>query len=355
MGTVASSSNFDDGSEIGMDPFTGLAPDATEEDRERARKAKLRADAIAAANINVNAGGAGRGRATGGRQQSPTGAFYTGAERPTAPGHDLNSFLTESAKTVQQHPWLPLLPLAPLAASSLAPAAATFGGGVPAGSAGLPSASSVVGAPFSVASPHVAGTATGLTGAAGATGATAATAATAGQAAADAWNWKDTVHVATPIVGTALDYGLRAIFGGDSNKENKALLAKQEQMARETAQRRDQAAQSRMDALGQQVLAFNPLNQAMAEMYGPGAAFTPEQAAGMVQNPAGAPRLDSALIDYRGNDPKKRAQIDDWSRRYKEYDAAEAARKDKVMGGFQQPGPGPAPLKPITPLPARRY
>ena len=108
-----------------------------------------------------------------------------------------------------------------------------------------------------------------------------------------------------------------------------------------------------MNALGQQMLAFNPTNQMMAQMFGPGAAFTPEQTAAMVQGQA--PAYNEQWNNYTGTDPKVQADVEEYIRRKKEFDAAESGRRDMVMGGMSPVGPGPAPVQMPQVQAARRF
>jgi len=162
---------------------------------------------------------------------------------------------------------------------------------------------------------------------------------------------------------------------GSKTDAQKALLKKQEEMAKEAKKRMQLNQESSMQALGQSMLAFNPLNQAMAEMYGPEAAFTPQAMAQMVQNPNGPPQLGDpssqselgpardrsggrreresspSLQNYQGLDPKKQAEVEEWLRQKAAYER----QQQTVLQGFQQPGPGAAPLQQRTPQAGRRY
>lgn len=143
---------------------------------------------------------------------------------------------------------------------------------------------------------------------------------------------------------------------GAESDEQKALVKKQEQLAREAELRRAQTQNASMNALGTRMLAFNPRNQLMAQMFGPQAAFTPEQMAGMVQSPMGGPPPpDPSLINYAGTDPAKRAQLADYTRQLGEFQGQEQQRHDRVAGGMTPLGPGPAPLQQRRPAPGRRY
>lgn len=182
-----------------------------------------------------------------------------------------------------------------------------------------------------------------------------------------------------PIIG--------GFFGGQSDAE-KALVRKQEQMAAEVRRRQQQQALQapQLQGTAQSMLAFNPLNQAMARMYGAESAFTPAQLAKMVQNPNAFPGIDEwqrqqpgggvggqekmnamlrgdrtppqpqSLTNYQGNDPKIQAQVEEYLRQKQMYEEAERRRRETIMGGFQEPGPGPAPLGPrLAPAPGRRF
>lgn len=145
---------------------------------------------------------------------------------------------------------------------------------------------------------------------------------------------------------------------GSQTDAEKALLAKQRQMAAEAAKRQQQQQLTapQMNATAQSMLAFNPLNQKMAQTYGAQAAFTPQQFAQMVQNPNGPPLMDQDLINYQGTDPKMQARLDEYYRQRRLYEEAEARRRQMMEQGLAQPGPGPAPLGPRpAPAPARRF
>jgi hypothetical protein len=127
-------------------------------------------------------------------------------------------------------------------------------------------------------------------------------------------------------------------FLGAETDSQKALVKKQEQLAEETRKRAEQNAKSRMQALGQSMLAFNPQNQMMAQMFGPQAAFSPQQFAQMGADPtiAGQPW-------GTGTDAQRQAQVQDRDRR-------------RMIEQQMQPlGPGPAPLKLPPPQAGRRY
>lgn len=136
-----------------------------------------------------------------------------------------------------------------------------------------------------------------------------------------------------PILGDAT---------GAQSDEEKALLAKQKQLAEEAKQRQQQMQQARMNAMGQSLLAFNPRNQMMAKMFGPHAAFTPQQFAQMAQNP-----IPNATPWGQGTDQQRADQVTARD--------AERQRQTMIQGGMSPVGPGPAPLQRRAPLPARRF
>ena len=140
------------------------------------------------------------------------------------------------------------------------------------------------------------------------------------------------------------------LFGGGEKEAMKKLIAKQEEIARETRLRRFDQQTGRMNALGTQLQAFDPLNKAMAQMYGADAAFTPEQFAQMGQSPMPRPELESKYVDYRGNDPKVQGYIEDTMRKQAQWDAAEAERKRKLLGMSRPQGPAPIDMpQPLAP------
>lgn len=144
-------------------------------------------------------------------------------------------------------------------------------------------------------------------------------------------------------------------LGGYESDEKKALLAKQEELSKETAKRREQMQRAGMNSLGQRLLAFNPQNQLMAQMFGPEAAFTPEQFAQMVQSPMGPPQPDADLINYQGTDPAVLARLEAYMKERGQFDAEEQKRQQGVQNGMTPLGPGPAPIQQRRPAPARRF
>jgi hypothetical protein len=334
-----------------LDPFAGLAPAEDPSVAEAAALMRQRLAATRTANINMQQNPDGRTPIRAGAIDPKTGKKYTGLERPKGEG-----FWKESWDTVKNDPWLLALPAAPLALAAAAPAAAGSGSisaanaGLAASESAAASAAPTVGyaatsAPFSMASPSVAGAAGAAPGAAGAAGA-------AGTTAAAASPWATAAGYGTKLAEVAAPFLIQAALGGKT-KEDKALIAKGEQLAQEAKVRQGQQQDARMNKLGQQLLAFNPTNQLMAKMYGPQAAFQPEQMAAMVQGQA--PAYDEKWNNYTGTDPKVQKDVEEYIRRKKEYDLAEASRREMMLNGITAPGPGPTPIQMPTPQAARRY
>lgn len=180
-----------------------------------------------------------------------------------------------------------------------------------------------------------------------------ATAPAAGMSAGDAFS-----KYGVPALTSLAPLAINELTGGRT-KEEKALLAKQAQMAKEAEAHRYQVQESRMNALGQQLLAYNPRNQMMAQMFGPGAAFAPTDFAQMVQNPMPPPELPPELAALQGkntkNTPQQDAAFRAFAERKKQYEQGNQARSDQMMNGMAPPGPGPAPLQSRTPQAARKY
>ncbi len=126
---------------------------------------------------------------------------------------------------------------------------------------------------------------------------------------------------------------------GSRTDATKELDKKQKQLAAESELRMRQNAQTRMQALGQSLLAFNPQNQMMAQMFGPQAAFSPQQFAQMAADPSVA-----GLPWGTGTDEQRIAQV------------KEKQRQQMIQQQMQPVGPGPAPLAPrAAPQGARRF
>ncbi len=132
-----------------------------------------------------------------------------------------------------------------------------------------------------------------------------------------------------PLVG--------GLLGAETDSQ-KALIKKQEQLAAEAKKRAEMNQKARMNALGQSMLAFNPQNQMMAQMFGPQAAFSPQQMAAMAQDPSIA-----GLPWGTGTDEQRRAQV------------ADKQRRQRIEQQMTPLGPGPAPLKLPPPQAGRKF
>lgn len=370
------------------DPFTGLAPARTPEEEQRlidARHAQARAAATSTANTNNAPGGyaSQRGASDRGAQFSTdpqaiidayvysrpgpdglrvTPEQYAAAKRMKKLNHDAMNGTGYKALTYG-------ILGAPAAITGGAAALAPGGLGFSAGSGSIAAADAGTAAAESASASaepivQVANEATGLAQAgpgfspAAASAFNAAPAASAAPAAASAApgaapSWlAEGGKLGGKLAAAAAPFLIQEALGGKT-KEEKALIAKQEQLAQEAKVRQGQQQDARMNQLGQQLLAFNPSNQLMAQMFGPQAAFQPEQMAAMAQGPA--PPSDPNVLNYMGNDQKKLQEKRELIRRRDEYAAAEAARHDMLMGGIQRPGPGPTPIQMSAPQAARKY
>lgn len=177
----------------------------------------------------------------------------------------------------------------------------------------------------------------------------------------DEWSWDNTLGViAAPFTGglsllpTAYEVGSSLFGGEDQERAQKALIAQQQQLAREAKMRRDEQQQRNMNALAQSMLAFNPRNRMMAQMFGPEAAFSPTEFAAMVRNPAPLPEMDPS-IDQTSADPRVAQEQQRVLAERAKYRQDNERRQQMVMQGMAPPGPGPAPLQMRAPAPARRY
>lgn len=172
--------------------------------------------------------------------------------------------------------------------------------------------------------------------------------------------------------------GMSGLMGDDSDE--KALVAKQKQLAAEAQRRREEQQRSQMRALNQQMLAFGPRNQVMAQMFGPEAAFTGKQMADMTANPMGAPQAPEGEVgnlakayegksdaeirtQYRGSnmDPRELKRLMDRDEaviahrnKVRAYEQEEAARRAQMEAAFGTPQ-GPAPINPVQAAAARKF
>jgi len=144
---------------------------------------------------------------------------------------------------------------------------------------------------------------------------------------------------------------VNALTGAQSDTQ-KALLKKQEQLAAEAKQQQERNAKMRMQALGQSMLAFNPQNQMMAQMFGPQAAFSPQQFGQMASDPGAmsAEAFSNAREQsLRTGQPMGVSQQD--MQRMRENEA----RKRQIAQQMTPLGPGPAPLRLPAPQQSRRF
>ena len=144
-------------------------------------------------------------------------------------------------------------------------------------------------------------------------------------------------------------------LGGYQSDEQKALLAKQKQMAEEAEKRRAQAQQERMNALGQQMLAFNPQNQLMAQMFGPGAAFTPDQFAQMTKDPGARSRAEYEQARAAAMANPQDHRIAGWTADDLKRMQENERRQAMVRQQMTPPGQGPQPFAMTPPMPGRKY
>lgn len=345
---AARDENFLDGGTV--DPFTGLAPALTPEEEATQRLLKLRYSAQQTSGNNV-----GFQRSQQHADNSPVTPEERAAYDAYAKEHHLGDHAYSLGHNLVRDPVTMGILAAPAAITGLGAAvgggaalgfglgegsmvgapAITTGGASIAPSLAAPSAAA--GTPFSMASPFPA-----------AGGAGGSAAASGGGGAAGFWS-----SVGKPALGFAAPLAIDQLTKGKT-KEQKQLIEQQKKMALEAQQRQGQLQDQRMNQLGQQMLAFNPRNQMLADMFGPQAAFQPEQVAQMVQGQE-PPRPSDAVMSYTGNNQDILKQRAEYIRRHNEWLQAEGQRRDMVMGGFQAPGPGPAPISMPAPQAARRF
>lgn len=140
------------------------------------------------------------------------------------------------------------------------------------------------------------------------------------------------------------------------SKSNDKLVKFQRKMAEEARERQRTQKIAGLNALGQSMEAFNPMNQRVASMVGPEAAFSPEAFASMTRNPSANPstgvlEMDADLIGYTGTDPKKRARID----QYFQARNADEQRRQAMLANMKPLPQGPTPLRIPPPPPPRKY
>lgn len=143
---------------------------------------------------------------------------------------------------------------------------------------------------------------------------------------------------------------------GAQTDATKALLKKQEQLAEEAKVQQQKNAQMRMQALGQSMLAFNPQNQMMAQMFGPQAAFSPQQMAQMAGDPgARSPAEFEAAQKRAMEQPWQTRRMDGWTGDDMKRMQADQQRRRMIQQQMTPLGPGPAPMNLRPPAAARRY
>lgn len=144
-------------------------------------------------------------------------------------------------------------------------------------------------------------------------------------------------------------------IGGYESDDQKALIKKQEELAKDAELQKKRNQQMRMQALGQSMLAFNPQNQMMAQMYGPQAAFSPQQMAQMSADPGAKSQADydkayqqslatGKPLSQFGFSPDDQRRMEENKR-----------RMAQVQAQTTPLGPGPAQLRLPPPQAARRY
>ena len=92
---------------------------------------------------------------------------------------------------------------------------------------------------------------------------------------------------------------------GSKTKAQKRLVEEQKRMAADMRKRSAMNERARLNAMQQKLGALAPLNQAMAQMYGPDAADSPEQFAQMGANPFGPYKG----VWGQGTDEERRNQV----------------------------------------------
>lgn len=365
---AARDENFLDGGTV--DPFTGLAPALTPEEEATQRLLKLRYAAQQTANTNNAPGGYASQRGASDRSAqfhaNPSqviDAYVYGKTDPN--GLRISQEEYEAAKALQKgnHDAMNTGAYKALTYGILAaPAAVTGVGAAIGGTAGLgfgAAESSLTGAPAvttggasvapELAAPGAAGAGTPFTMASPFPAAGGAGGAASGGGGGAAGFAKSVGLPALEMLGPL---AIQQATGGKT-KEQKQLVEAQQQMALEAQRRQGQVQDQRMNMLAQQVLAFNPRNQLLAQMVGPQAAFSPDQAAQMVSLPE--PPRDPNILNYAGNDQNILKQKQEMIRRHNEWLQSEQQRREMMTNNFQAPGPGPAPINMPAPQAARRF
>ena len=128
-------------------------------------------------------------------------------------------------------------------------------------------------------------------------------------------------------------------LGGYKSDEEKRLMKTQEALAAEAKKRQRALQQRNLNTLGQRLTAFNPQNQLMAQMFGPQAAFTPEQFANMAANPMPQPMGQ----DFEGRAPSRgeRKQQAQTRAEAAQYQMDEENRRQMILQGLSPLPQGP--------------
>ena len=155
-------------------------------------------------------------------------------------------------------------------------------------------------------------------------------------------------------------------LSGARSDATKQLMATQQRLAEETRKQAERNQQMRMNALGQQMMAFNPQNQAVAQMFGPEAAFNPQQFAQMANDPGARSMADFQAAQQQAAptfnspiDPNTRTRqgqvMQGWSAQDLQRMQENERRKKMVEQNMTPLGPGPAPMQMPSAAPARRF
>lgn len=161
------------------------------------------------------------------------------------------------------------------------------------------------------------------------------------------------IQLGTTGLGVGADLLINAATSKPT-KEEKALLATQQQLAQDAARRQFEVQQQAADNQAQRLVAMAPYNQLTAQMVGPQAAFNQQQMLSMTPTPP-QPTIDPSLLNYTGTDPKMQAQVQQYLDELNQWQTANAARQQMVQSAFSQPMQGPAPIRKTQVLPAKKY
>lgn len=156
---------------------------------------------------------------------------------------------------------------------------------------------------------------------------------------------------------------VRELTGARTDAE-KELVKRQKAMAEDVRKRQRLNERARMNALGQKMLAFNPQNQMMAQMFGPEAAFSPQQMGAMAADPMARSRGEYDAAHQQAMmagpiDPKTRQRtggpMQGWTADDLQRMEEDERRRAGVEAAFSPVGSGPAPLQKTRPMAARKF